>query len=338
MTDPHDHHPFDFVKNAVFPVDMYYVAVMVTGEIARDLLLYNREPEPGKDSTNRKASKSLVTDYSVLMLTGEWYLSPQPIILSARDEEAMTSGQIEEMIDGQQRLKAVVLASQQQPDIAVPFMLCFDAPTAAKWLLDQGKKRQPGDFLRMSGETSPGSLANALRILYALEELRPFTTINRWRHVKLTPQQQAAFLAKHASLRQGLEIARGMKTLIMPHIGGVLFYLMAREYGPFKAQQFFNGLASGANLSTDDSRLKVREFISLKNSPVRGPRYRWDGFEQLALLISAANAWLVGETDYKAAFTFNKLNSKHYPELLTFKQMPTTVIVPGNDSRTDENF
>lgn len=330
--DPVKQRPFEAVKDAVFPVDMYYVAVMVTGDIARDLLLYNKEPEPGNESTNRKASPSVTVDYSVLMLKGEWYLSPQPIIISECDPELLSQGQIEEMIDGQQRLKAVVLASQQRPDIAVPFMICFDAPSAAKWLLDMGKKRQPGDFLRMQGEISSGHLARALRVLYALLEMQPYKSINLWRHVKLTPQEQAAYLAKHASLRQGLEIAQGMKTLVMPHIGAVLFYLMATEYGVWTAQEFFNGLASGAELKRTDPRLILREFISAKKNPIRGGvAHRWDGFEQLALLLAAANAWLLGDVDYKASLTFNKLNSRHYPRLLRRDEMPTTVIVPGND-------
>ncbi len=329
MHDPTTQHPFEIVKDAVFPVRMYYVAVMVTGDIARDLLLYNREPEEGKDSTNRKASPVVVQDYALLMLKGEWYLSPQPVILAAAEEK--TPEQIEEMIDGQQRLKAVVLASQTKPDIEVPFIICFDAPSAAKWLLDQGKKRQPGDFLRMQGEKNASQLANAVRVLYAVTELRPFKSINLWRHVKLTPQEQALFLAKHASLRQGLEIARGMRSQVMPHIGAVLFYLMATEFNVWTAQQFFNGLISGANMSTTDARLIVREFIAVKTLPPRGPRYKWDGFEQLALLIGAANAWLVDDRGYKASLTFNKLTSKYFPELHTRKSMPTTLIVPGND-------
>lgn len=338
MHNPKQQHPFEVVKEAVFPVDMYYVAVMVTGDIARDLLLYNKEPEAGKDSSNRKASKTLIADYSVLMLKEQWYLSPQPVVLSDRDYETLTSEQIEELIDGQQRLKAVVLASQQKPDIKVPFVICFDAPNAAKWLLDQGKKRQPGDFLRMQGEVNAGLLANALRMLYAIKEMRPYRSINLWRHVKLTPQEQAAFLAKYASLRQGLEIARTTKTLVMSHVGGVLFFLIAEEFGVFKAQQFFNGLASGANLGVNDARLKVREFISMKSNPSRGPRYKWDGFEQLALLISAANAWLLGDEDYKAGMIFNRLTSHHFPTLLTAEQMPTTVLVPGNDRSTQEGL
>lgn len=329
MHDPTTQHPFEIIQGSVFTTPMYFVTAMVNADMARDLLLHNREPKVGEPSTNRKASKSLIKEYSLLMLSYQWYLSPQPIIFS--DKAELSDKEHEEMIDGQQRLKALVLASQTRPDIEVPFVLCFDAPGAAKWLLDMGKKRGPGDFLRMQGEANSGQLANALRMLYALEEMRPFTSINIWRHAKLTPQMQSEFLNKHAGLRQGLDIARQMKALRMPHVGGVLFYLVSREYDPFKAQELFTGLTSGANLDTEDPRLKVREFIAALNVPVRGAsKHKWDGFELLALLISATNAWLLGLENYKAGPVFNKLSSRHFPELVTKDQMPLTRVVPGN--------
>lgn len=330
MFDPKDQHPSELVKRGVFETNMYFVTVYVDGEMARDLLGYNREPKAGESSTNRKASKVLVEDYAALMVKDKWYLSPQPIIFSDKDEADMTPLEIEELIDGQQRLKAVVLASGVRADIMVPFTLCFDAPSKAKWLLDMGKKRQPGDFLRMGGEVNAGNLARALRLLYAVTKLRPFKSINLWRHLKLSPEEQWEFLEEHSSLRQGLEIAQQMKTLVMPHVGATLFYLVAREFGAFKAQELFNGLVSGANLSPADPRLKVREFIAARNTPARGSKHRWDGFQQLALLITASNAWLIGDEDYKPNVTFNKLSTV-FPELFTKEDMPTTFIVPGND-------
>lgn len=332
MHDPATQHPSVIVADAMFTTDMYFVTAMITGDMARDLLLYNREPEKGQESTNRKASKVVVNGYAATMVRGQWYLSPQPIVFSQKDVEQMSTQEIEEMIDGQQRLKAVVQASQIQPQIAVPFTLCFDAPSAAKWLLDQGKKRNPGDFLRMAGEENAGRLANALRMLYAFLELQPFKSVNLWRHVSLSPQQQTEFLAKHASLRQGLEVAMSTKTLFQPHVGAVLFYLVASEFGPFVAQELFNGLSTGAELKPFDARLKVREYIASRNAPTRGLKHKWDGFEQLALLITAANAWLIGNEDYRAGSTFNRMSTM-FPRLVTKAQMPETRIVPGNDPK-----
>lgn len=331
MHDPKSQHPFTIVADKVFETPMYFVTAMVNGDMARDLLQYNKEPVKGQQSTNRKASKVVVDDYAAVMVQGGWYLSPQPIIFSDKNPDLMSGQEFEEMLDGQQRLKALIQASGVQPGIEVPFTLCFDAPSAAKWLLDMGKKRLPSDFFRMQGEVDPGSLAKAVKMLYALDELQPFRSINLWRSVKLTPQEQTMFLAKHPALRTALTRARDTKTLFSNHVGAVLFYMVHREFGIWRAQELFRALKTGADISTDDARLKVREFLAMK----RADKYKWDGFEQLAVLIAAANAWLTGQgEDYKARSVFGKLSTS-FPRLRLFSEMPKTTIVPGNDPNLD---
>lgn len=317
--------PFSIIKSSTFDSPMFYVCAMVNADQARDLLLHNREPEAGKEATNRKASLATIKKYSLLMLSGQFYLNPQPVILS----DAEDGIEVSDLNDGQQRLKAIVLASQTQPDIEVPLVFAFNAPKASKWVLDQGRRRLPGDFLKMAGEVNANQLSHAVRMLYAIEKLQPFQSIPVWRRIELTPQAYIDFLASHLVLKQGLTEARnisaGIRALIMPHVGAVLWFLMHEQYGAFKATQFFNGLESGANLSTDDPRLLLRDFLSL----MRSTKYKWDGFEQLAVLIAAANAWLLGSTSFKPKSAFSKL-AKRFPKLEPPSAMPTTVLVPGN--------
>jgi len=330
VIDPKIDDPFDVIKGSIITESkMVFYPVLLSGEQARDLLLWNREPEIGTDATNRKASPGTVKNYSLVQLSGDWYLNPHAIVFSEPDEHGVI-----EMIDGQQRLKALVLASQTDPDLTVPFVLCFNSPKAAKWFFDQGKRRLPGDFLRMAGEANSKQLSDAVRMLYALERMRPFKSITLWRAAKLTSVAQSEFLAAHGGLRQGLQVARDTKGLVMPHVGAVLFYLVAREFGVWRAQTLFTGLSSGASMDTSDPRLIVREFISLKAR--EKPRaYKWDGFEQLAVLIAAANAWLIGQDRFVAKHAFNKLSTV-YPELLASADMPTSFIVPGNDPALDQ--
>ena len=328
MIDPKKDDPFSIVKDSIIPMDMFYVPVLINGEQARDLLLYNREPEIGTEATNRKASPVTVKAYAQVQQIGDWYLNPHPIVFAEPDENGIV-----EMIDGQQRLKALVLASKTAPDLTVPFVMCFKSPEKAKWFFDQGKRRTPGDFLRMAGEANGTQLSNAVRMLYAYECMRPFRSITLWRAAKLTSVAQDEFLELHGGLRRGLQISRDTKGLVMPHVGAVLHYLVSREFGPYRADTLFRGLASGASMDTEDPRLIVREFISLKAR--EKPRaYKWDGFEQLALLLAAANAYLIGQNGFVAKHAFNKLAST-FPTLLTVKDMPTTVIVPGNDPELD---
>jgi hypothetical protein len=328
LIDPKKDDPFSVVKDSIIPMDMFYVPALIGGEQARDLLMYNREPEVGKEATNRKASPGTVKSYSLVQLSGDWYLNPHPIVFSEPDENGVV-----EMTDGQQRLKALVLASQTNPELTVPFVLCFKSPRAAKWFFDQGKRRLPGDFLRMRGEVNSNQLSHALRMLYAVEEMRPFKSIAVWRAVKLTSVTQDEFLERHPGLRRGLQVARDTKGLVMPHVGAVLHYLVTREFGPYRADTLFRGLASGAEMATTDPRLVVREFISMKAR--EKPRaYKWDGFEQLALLIAATNAWLIGQDNFTPRYAFNKL-AKTFPILFTAQEMPKTTIVPGNDPNLD---
>lgn len=314
--------PFSVVKEKAFETPMFFITAMVNADMARDLLLHNKEPKAGEKATNRKASKALVKEYALLMLGGQWYLNPQPIIFA----ETGDGVEVSDLNDGQHRLKAVIVASQERPDIEVPFVFAFNAPQKSKWVVDQNKKRVPGDWLRMFGEVNANQLSYAVRMLYALENMRPFTSVYAWRKVKLTPEAQQAFLDAHDNLRYSLQQARDVKSQITIPVGTVLYYLMHREYGVWKTNEFFSGLSTGAGLGIDDPRLKVREFLAIKVKE----GYSWDGFEQLAVMIATVNAWLIGQERFTPKSAFNKLSAKQYPALLTKDELPTTILTPGN--------
>jgi len=317
--------PFDVVKRGVFETKMFFVTVLADAEMCRDLMLHNRAPKKDEKATNRKRSERLTQKYAFRMIGGEWEINPQPIIFSEYEDGILIS----ELNDGQHRLEAVILADKQQPGIQVPLTFCFNAPSAAMWVVDQGKNRVPADWLAMFGETHSMKLSHSVTALYALEELRPFKSITLWRASKLSPQQQQAFLNKHPDLRYAVDETNKLKTKVIPYVAAVLYYMMHREYGNWKTQEFFKGLASGANLDIDDPRLKVREFLAIQKQA----KHKWDGFEQLGLLIAAVNAWLMGAEGFKARGAFTKTH-KMFPELIKAQELPTTVLTPGNDPAT----
>jgi hypothetical protein len=112
-----------------------------------------------------------------------------------------------------------------------------------------------------------------------------------------------------------LDIAKGTRSLIRPHVSAVLWYLMQEQYGPWKAQQFMTSLATGEEIS--GAPLKVREFVSRR----KWEKYAWDGFELLGLLITAVNAWLLGDEKYRAGSAFTKQATK-FPRLVPRDQLP----------------
>lgn len=322
--------PFSIVEKTAYKTPMFFVTAMVCGDQARDMLMHNREPEKGKEATNRKASDALINKYSLLMLSDQWEENPQPIVLSEADDGEF---EVSDLNDGQQRLKAVVKASLVRPDIEVPLTFAFNAPRGSKWVIDQGKKRLPKDFLDMAGIENAAPLSHAIRALWAIENMQPFQSIGLWRRVELAPQVYGEFLKSHTELVQGLSVARdisvGKKALIMPYVGAVLWYLVSKEYGPFVAQNFFTGLVSGADLPATDPRLAVREFLSVKK---HAEKYKWDGFEQLAVLIATVNAWLMGAEGFKAGTAFRKTATK-FPQLIERSKMPKSVLTPGNTDK-----
>ncbi len=318
--------PYSIVKDSVVETKMFFVVAEIGGDQARDLLLHNRVPEIDKDGTNRKPSPVTVKKYKLLMLSGQWDENPQPIVLS----QTADGFEVSDLNDGQQRLMALVEASLEQPDIRVRFTFAFDAPIDSKWVLDQGKRRLPGDFFQMAGEKHANALSHAVRMLYAVERM-PFQSIGIWRRLELTPKFYTQFLREHMELKQGLgeslKLKMDKKSLVMPHVGAVLWFMMHQEYGLWKTTEFFHGLATGANLDGDDPRKVTREFLAMQWRA----KYKWDGFELLAVLIACANSWLMGLQNFVPKQAFNKLSQKQrWPELIKASQLPETILVPGN--------
>lgn len=322
--------PFGIVKPHVIETKMFFVTAVIGADEARDLLLHNKNPEKGKEGTNRKKSQATIDRYAAKMVLGEWDVNPQPIIFSEVADDGVS-----DLNDGQQRLYALIKAAQQQPGLRLPFTFCFDAPAASKLVVDQGKRRLPADFLAMVGHENANAMSHAVRMLYAVTQLQPFKSIGIWRKVELAPQTYIAFLKQHIQLKDGLDQANKVrmgssrKPLIMPYVGAVLWWLLQDNFDAFVAQRFFTGLASGADLKVDDPRLKAREFFAMKAA--EKPPYKWDGFEQLAVLIATANAYLQGHDSFSPKTAFNKLTAKHFPELVSLSEMPKTMIVAGND-------
>lgn len=318
--------PFSIVKPFVVETKMFFVVAEIGGDQARDLLQHNRVPELGKDGTNRKPSPIRVNKYKLAMLAGLWDENPQPIVLS----ETAEGYEVSDLNDGQQRLMGLVAASLEDPDIRVRLTFAFDAPISSKWVIDQGKQRLPGDFLAMAGEKHAKALSHAVRMLYAIEKV-PFQSVSFWRNVELAPKFYAEFLKENMGLKQGLEEALKLKmektSLVMPHVGAVLWHMMNTEYGTWKTTQFFAGLATGADMGIDDERKVTREFLAMQ----RRAAYKWDGFEQLAVLIACANSWLMGLKNFSPKSAFNKTAVKQkWPDLVKASQLPETILVPGN--------
>lgn len=312
MTEPIKETVADIIADAE-PVDtpMQFAVIWADEDIAQRLLVFNREPEAGKQSTNRKASKVRVDRYAADMVAGDWKENPQPISFSTDDEQT----------DGQQRLKALIQACRQVPGLRIPIVVAYNTPGAAKIVMDLNKPRTPGDILRMHGEVNTAVLASAAKLVYCVLNV-PRVTKDSWGRIRWTPTILDHFLTEHPMLREGVTIAMKSRHVLIWSAGAALWYLAYKEIGdPYLPSQFMHGLAAGVDPDkTEDHALyRFREFL------VRASYLKRDrtNDEYLAMAIKTFNAWALREThDFRPGFRVDE----KFPKLIKKDAIPALPI------------
>lgn len=112
---------------------MHTEVVTVTPERAKEFLNSNEN--------NRNISWPLVTKYATDMLAGRWLLNTDAIGFDVTGR----------LIQGQHRLHAVVLAGEENPDIAVEMLVVEGYPPETFDVLDQGKMRSAAQVIGTHG-------------------------------------------------------------------------------------------------------------------------------------------------------------------------------------------
>lgn len=233
---------------------------LVTPKLAADWL--TRNPR------NRPLSEKFATRYAAEMKVGRWEMNGQPVVLD-------TDGNL---IDGQHRLRAVVLTG-----MAVPMLVVEGVHPGTFQTIDQGRKRSLAQYLQLDGEHRANTLAGSLAWLNALTDgcgqPRPSSR-------RTTIADLYAVLAAHPEIRQSVAYVRPLaaRGLFEPSPFSAVHYLTARAHGVKFAQEFFDKLFTGVGLAKNDPVYNLREQI---HRP--GPR-RLSPVHKLALTIKAVNA------------------------------------------------
>lgn len=255
--------------------------ISVDVETAESFLAKVVVPEAGVTGANRKASARIVQEYATEMLAGRWVLSHQGLAFNSRGT----------LVDGEHRMRAVILAAETDPDITVPFLVSFNVPDEATKAMDVGKRRLPSDFLTMEGEINTTSLAGVIRMGFCYDFV-PYNGNESWTRYRLTPAMQSEYLEKNPQVREALVDGNSLRRLFkISAIGGFIF-LADRDRPDVDVDEFLNGLRYGANLEKFDPALTLRDLM-LNTRKGRG---RFEAPEELALLIKAFNRWLAGDT------------------------------------------
>ncbi len=221
---------------------------------------------------NRRPRKQLISQYAKDMQEGLWRFTGEPLIFDSKGH----------LKDGQHRLLALMKAG-----ITMQFLVVRGVDTEAQKYMDSGARRLAQDALTLNGhEHDNVSAANIARsVLYFQSGVRP---------------SQAAvvdFAEKNIEeLDQCGRIGRDIRNKIGGSVavyGAAYWYLSKIDSA--KAQEFMVSLETGENLTSDDPRLKLRNYI-VRTATIAASRSNTRTFKgELGVIFKAWNAWRTGK-------------------------------------------
>lgn len=271
-----------------------YVRETITLRIAEKYLASNAD-------NNRGPKKSRIPAMARDMLTGNW---------NTNTGETIKFNSFGRMIDGQNRLSALILAAQRDPDIAIEFDVAYGVPQNAMLVIDSGSSRTFSDSLRIAeGHVPRMQISSIVRWAINWDGGNPMgggskiapTHSELWDRYR---GESGAFDAAGAravdAYRQGLGVARAV---------GTAFYLFARiDKG--MANEFFDQFISGQHLVAGMPALTVRNRMIRKVD-------RMFPAEQLAVLVRAWGYHRRGEELYKITVMRKRdtFNNDTFPRL-----------------------
>lgn len=208
-------------------------------DVSPELASYWLTKEIGSNRNRRPLD---VTKYARDMREGRWRFTGDPIKFD-------TEGRL---IDGGHRCTAVVESGTTQR-----FAVIFDLESGAMDAIDTGVRRTNADLLKINGlvdtaHKNISAIANGVLTLRTGHKPSPGEILD------IVRAEQEALVAAHEHSDRAGQTLRCRKLL------GVSAYFIYRDpaaYVDSKGQKFFDGLATGANLSAGDPRLALRNKI-----------------------------------------------------------------------------
>lgn len=244
----------------------------------------------GANSHNRNLRRGVVAAYARDMEQGRWQFTG----------EAIKFGTNGELLDGQHRLQALVLA-----DATVSMLVVRNVNSEAQSVMDTGARRTAGDALSLNGEKVPALLASAAAMVI---------TEGATRRSSVTHSEIMAIVEADDSIRMICsEVLPRLKLTLTS--GTVAFYAYWRlnQIDEAATAQFFDSLSSLVGLEAGSPILALhRRLLRAAEGVGKGSHaYRQ---EALACIYSAWNAWRRGEKREKIQITYGSFGRIQVPE------------------------
>jgi hypothetical protein len=259
--------------------------MLVTPEQANEWLRSNAE-----DNRHQRIKK--IESFARDMKAGKWQITGDTIKITPEGI----------LIDGQHRLKAVVLAG-----VPVYMVVAFDVPHSAMAVVDTGTARTFADNLRGIEIPHRNETAAIVRRIAVWDQgNRMGKGGQNPTHAELLDRFNAEPEPYVTAAARGVDTSRAKVAAAAS--AGTAFYLFAR-IDPEWSHRYFDGLISGANLGRNHPILTVRNRLMRT-----GRDEKLIPVEQLAVLIRAWNAFRGDRTLEKIQVTRKgDLTNRNFP-------------------------
>lgn len=253
---------------------MQIETVTITPEIAESYLQHN--------IGNRPLKKGKIEKFAFSLSQGQWVQNGDTIRFDVDGK----------LIDGQHRLKAVIISEVALVDQPVARGLSLEA-----WrTIDDGTKRTDADVLARHGVPNAKGLASIAKVLMLIEgEHSPYDKVQRNLITKLDLEKWV--VPKETQLTEIYKEAANANQLCKFNTTalGVMIYEITRKYGALTATDFIEGLIEGVpdGLTTHDPRSMMKAWRLRNFRPKKGTTIKTEA--QLALLINGFNYWIHGK-------------------------------------------
>lgn len=256
--------------------------IKLTATLAQQLLDVNA-------SFNRKESALYIEAWAEQMLNGDWdQPSPQGMVVSWDGE----------LIDGQTRCRALILASKTREDIWIPQNIEHNWDPAVFAKLDSGRKRSTGQMLNeANGHNHAANIALYFRYMQMYHQ--PPIDYTQWRRAAgPTTDRVMRFLEANPDMRASFTIAKPLKAqarLSQSAATVAVFLLRQKANGDPTAlsviHEFINGIVDLRRCKDADPRWALNRWADRADRSDRKIKQS----EPLGLILRAWDKWCQGE-------------------------------------------
>ena len=259
----------------------------------------------GRDAKNRPVRDDDVNTYARDMMAGAWPVNGETIKIARNGD----------VLDGRHRLLACMRAG-------VPFRtyIVTGLLPEAQDTIDCGITRTAGDQLGLHGEYQPKSLAAITK--WAIRWAAGSRGRSIGGSIKPSHSEVIGFIRVNPEIRDATRwginargryklvrvSAYGMAWWLFTHIDGGVYSDLSRH----RAEDFLNKAVTGADVGIGNPAYTLRERFR-RASPLEMDE-RLNEYEQLALFITAWNAWRDGKEIRRIALPHGGLTTRNFPE------------------------